>query len=386
MEDIEIPGEKWFEENQAKINGIMGWSGGEELPALKEETKETEEFNVVEAKQPLEEPSIISSLNSLLAKDFPPVQWLIEKLIPQQGLVALSGLPGSYKSWITQHLALAVATGTPLFGHFETQEGKVLIIDKENQPSLIKQRFNLFGALEGLEIYFLEREFLIEDEQLVDQISEIVQKLGINLIIIDSLIRIYRGKDENSSNDMAEVFRQLKKFQDTGASVLFTHHNRKQSIFGKNVSAESMRGSSDILASVDCHLAVDKNEDGIRITQTKLRQEMAIAPFKLKLEGDENHVEFKFLGAVEEAKEKVEEAKVDILQTLEEGESCRTDLIERFKGVYGGKTIDEALKAFEPEEVIFRVAERGKKYFRLAGTKPKGGLFNPDSQNCSIYT
>lgn len=320
----------------------------------------------------------ITSLDDLLSREFPPVEWLVNKLVPDKGLVALSGLPGSYKSWITQHLALAVSTGTPLFDNFTTQQGNVLIIDKENYLSLVQKRFKLLGALPGLGIYFWEKEFFIEDEEMIKEICDFIKQKKIRLVIMDSLIRIYRNKDENSSNDIAEVFRQLRRFQEVEAAIIFTHHHRKQSIMGKNIAAESMRGSSDILASVDCHLSVDKTEEGVKITQTKLRQDMAIKPFKVRIDSEESRVEFIYCGETEEAKEKVEQAKEDIYQVLEEGELTRADLIERFKGVYGSKTIDETLKSFSNEEVVIRVGERGKRFYRRAGSEIEGTLFNSE--------
>ncbi len=331
--------------------------------------------NKSEKKPMYEKMPIIYTLDFLLTQNFPPMEWVVDHLIPAQGLVALSGMPGSYKSFITEYLALCTATGTPLFGKFETRQGKVLIIDKEDQPRMIKQRFKLLGATNRLDISFLSYDFFIEDENLVINVCNEIETQSISLVIIDSLIRIYKGKNENASNDMAVVFRVLKSFQNAGAAVVFTHHHRKQSFLQKNTASENMRGSSDILASVDCHLAVDKLEDEIKITQTKSRQEMALKPFKIKLICDPNHVEFNFSGEVEEEKEKVEQAREDILTALEEGEASRTSLIDRFQGLYGSKTIDTALKSFTPEEANVRTGGHGKKFYSKSGNEIITNLF-----------
>lgn len=328
-------------------------------------------------------PQITFTLTDLLNKDFPPVEWLVEGLMPETGLIAISGLPGSYKSWIVQHLALSVATGTPLFDKFPTKQKKVLLIDKENQLNLIQKRFKLLGAFEGIDIHFLSSDFFIEDEQIINQICELIKTKGIGLIILDSLIRIYRGKDENSSNDMAEVFRRLRRFQEAGATVVFVHHHRKMSIIAKNVAAESLRGSSDILAAVDSHLAMEVSDGEIKIIQTKLRQDIPVKPFRVVLESDDGHAEFKFLGELQEDVEKVEQARRDIYEVLEEGEMARSELIERFKGIHGSKSIDAALKSFTSEEVAVRLGERGKKFYHKADMKVEGSLFNPVSQNSS---
>jgi len=352
------PNETWFNENWDKIPI--------NLPKPDFEPKVQPQPEVF---------STLYSLDKLLAQDFPKYEWIVDHLIPVQGLVALSGMPGSYKSFITQHLALCTAIGSPLFGKFPTKQGKVLIIDKENQPRIIQQRFRLLGAKSFLDIFFLNSDFFIEDKQLVNNVCDVIKTRSISLVIIDSLIRIYRGKNENASNDMAVVFRELKSIQDAGAAIVFTHHHRKQSFLQKNTAAENMRGSSDILASVDCHLAIDKLEEEIKISQTKLRQEMVIKPFKLKLIYDTNHVEFSYCGDVEEEKEKLQQAREDILIALEEGEASRIGLIDRFKELYGSKTIDSALKSFSSEEVSVRTGVRGRKYFKKAVNKTNLELF-----------
>jgi archaellum biogenesis ATPase FlaH len=320
-------------------------------------------------------------LSALLAKEFPATEWLVESLVPMNGLVVIAGAPGSYKSWIVEHMALAVSTGTTLFGKFGTIEGGVLIIDQENHLSLVQKRFRLLGGVEGLEVYFYGADFFVEDEETVAEVCKMIQDNSIKLVIIDSLIRSYRNKDENSSNDMAEVFRQFRKFQQAGAAVVFVHHHRKPSILSKNIASESLRGSSDILAAVDSAIAVEKDSDEVKMTQTKLRQDMAIKPFKVKLEGDSEHLEFVYCGELEEEAEKVDKAKEEIQTVLEEGEISRADLISRFKGLYGQKTMDSALKSFTAEEVQLRLGDRGKKYYRKAGED----LFGSDSQNGNTY-
>lgn len=355
----------------------------EQMKAKERLEKEAKEFGEAEENYGSNLPLL--SLTDLLKKDFPAAQWLVQGLMPQKGLIAISGSPASYKSWITQHLALSVATGTPLFDKFETQQRKVLIIDKENQMALIQKRFKDMGAFEGLDIYFLDSDdFYIENEQIIHKLCNRVCLEGIGLIIFDSLIRIHRNKEENSAGDMAEVFRQLRRFQEAGATVVFVHHHRKGSIFARNSLAEAMRGSSDILASVDSHLAVEVEDEYIKVSQPKLRYDLPVKPFKIKLESNDGHVEFKFLGELEEEKEKTEQAKRDIYVVLEEGEISRVGLIERFKGIYGSKTIDSALKSFTPEEVVVRLGERGKKFYHRADIDVEGGLFNPVSQNGSI--
>lgn len=307
----------------------------------------------------------VFTLENLLNREFPDTGWVVETLIPAQGLVALSGAPGNYKSWITQHLAISVASGTQLFDKFSTNQGSVLIIDKENNLRLVKQRFEALQCQSSLSIYFFDLElidFTTENQDSLDLVCNFVSNNDIKLVIIDSLIRSHK-QDENSASAMAQVFGVIRKIQDAGAAVLFTHHHRKQSAFNRSGASESLRGSSDILAAVDCHLAVDKLEDGIKVTQTKLRQQQSIKPFKIKLESlpeSEEKVRFVYVGEVEEDKIKKEDAKEVILVLLKEGKLKRQELINQLvqDGICAKRTAEDALSELNKDGRIIHTTSK----------------------------
>src|SRR3990167_6646048 len=141
----------------------------------------------------------IFSLGDLLKREFPPISWVVDKLIPRQGLVALSGIPGSYKSWLAQYIALHVAGGKSLFSRFNSQPGSVLIIDRENNYALIQSRFQQLGADKELPIYFYDSDLAVENDSSIEEIVQIIQDKKLLLVVIDSLIRIHR-QNENEKN------------------------------------------------------------------------------------------------------------------------------------------------------------------------------------------
>jgi hypothetical protein len=53
---------------------------------------------------------------ALLQKDFPPIPWLVDGVIPGEGLTLLAGAPKVGKSWLTLQLALAVSSGGDFWG------------------------------------------------------------------------------------------------------------------------------------------------------------------------------------------------------------------------------------------------------------------------------
>jgi hypothetical protein len=67
--------------------------------------------------------------------DLPPPEWLIEDLVPEDGLVVLYGEPRAGKSFVALAWGLSVATGTPWLGH-EVQSGEVVYIYAEGLRGL----------------------------------------------------------------------------------------------------------------------------------------------------------------------------------------------------------------------------------------------------------
>lgn len=257
------------------------------------------------------------SFSELMLKEFENTVWTVEKLVPSQGITAISGAPAAYKTWFTLDMALKIASGDILFDKFTTEKSGVLFIDEENGERLLQQRFKKLNKNFELPIYFLSLMGFQLSKDMVSNIIKIAKEKDIKVIIFDSLVRIH-GADENDATKMAGVFKHIKELNKEGLTVIFTHHNRKQGFF-KGSPSQNMRGSSDILASVDCHLALEKRqkEEFITINQTKLRQEQEIKPFKLGIISDENSFSFEYFGDVDEIQTKKGDCKEAIKEILE---------------------------------------------------------------------
>jgi len=252
------------------------------------------------------------TVGDILKHDFGEQQWIVDSLISKQGIAALSGNPGDYKTWVTIHIALCVSRNLPVFGKFETTQGAVLMIDEEDHLRVLKERLKSLGVNEKDGIhYFSQSGIQVDDESAREMIIEIIKDKNIKLVILDSLVRVHSQK-ENDAGEMATVFRGLQEIIKAGASVLFTHHHRKQLGFGSNNNpGQSMRGSSDILAAVDSHVTIEKDrdeDDRLIIRQTKLRQAEALKPFQISiLKGENGPSGFGYVGLHDEKKKKAAE-------------------------------------------------------------------------------
>ncbi|MFA6076595.1 MAG: AAA family ATPase [Candidatus Paceibacterota bacterium] len=316
------------------------------------------------------------TIGEILEHDFGEEEWLVDSLISKQGMMALSGNPGDFKTWVTIHIALCVSRNLPVFGKFQATQGSVLIIDEEDHLRLLKRRLELLGAKEADNIHYLSQSGIKIDIEVVrDMILDIVNEKNIKLVIFDSLIRVH-GQEENDAGGMAKVFNSFQKIITAGASILFTHHHRKQQQGQKANTGQSMRGSSDILAAVDCHITIEKKseeEDRLILRQTKLRQGELLPPFEISiLKSELGPSGFEFVGDFDEKKKKAEEASDAVVILLAEGMKNRPEIIELLKDDdYGRDIADRGIKIAEEAGKIEKVPKdevpKGdrKAYYRL---------------------
>lgn len=272
------------------------------------------------------------TLKELMTQYYPESEWVVESLIPE-GLTVLSAQPASYKTWLLLDIAIAVASGGQLSETFDTTQTGVLMVDEENSERLLQQRLSLLGDDNELPIHFMiEKNFKLEDAQ-ISKVIKFCKENKIGLVTIDSLVRVH-SSNENDAVQMSEVFAKLRRFNKAKINVLVTHHNRKG---GKTENpSQDMRGSSDILAAVDCHLSLKRNRENkqtITVTQTKVRFMQEIEPFEMEVISTDERVKFEYAGLsdfVETKRAKTTNAikelladgktrnQKDILATLEE--------------------------------------------------------------------
>jgi len=309
-------------------------------------------------------------ISELMSKEFKDTEWIVEKLIPSESITAISGSPATYKTWIILDLALKIAQGDILFDKFATSQSGILIIDEENGERLTQKRFDKMRKDIDLPIYFLSLSGFKLSEESVKTLTGFCEQSKVKVIVFDSLIRIH-SEDENDASKMSKVFSFLKQFNKQGIAVIFTHHNRKQGAFTKNPS-QDMRGSSDILASLDCHLAVERKEGYVIITQTKLRQEQEIKAFKIGVINEENDFRFEYWGEVDDVQTKKENSKEVIAAVLSQENKlmCKKEIFEAVKNDgldIGYKTFENAVKEMVAKEELFEMkGEKNKTYCSLS--------------------
>lgn len=286
----------------------------------------------------------ISKINQLMQKEFPEQVYLVDRLVPDAGFTIFSGAPGSYKTFALLELARCVANGQPFLGYFETHQANVLLVDEENGERLLQQRMRLMDVAEHLPIFYTPTTgFMLTDENVEAAVAK-CHEYNIRLVIIDSLVRVH-GMSENDAKEMATVSRQLRKFTENNIAVIVTHHTRKRGNFHGG-AGEAMRGSSEILAAADGHIGVSrKNKFYVCFDQTKQRYAVELGVFEAKVDGDDNHFRFEFVGFQKPQANKDEILRDAVTMLLSENNQLRQkDILDKL-GELGVKTNEHKLRS-----------------------------------------
>ena len=296
------------------------------------------------------------TLEELYKVKFPDLEWLAEGLIPLGGLSAVTGAPKSFKTFLVQDLAISVVTGKPFLGKFPVATGKVLFIDEENPRRTTVKRFKGMGASSTKEIVLLARKGVRMDKpKSVAALLRFVEKMQPRLIVIDSLTKVH-SKNENQSNEMSDVFTEIKKLLADDRAVVVIHHHNKASRNDRRGEGASIRGSGNIYAELDAHLAVDRtgaDRRDIIVTQGALRDAEELKPFSASLAMDENgSVRFTYKGELNE-KQAAFVSAVNAVRELFTSAEIRLTVDECVKETeLAIKIVREALKKLEDDKVL----------------------------------
>ena len=186
----------------------------------------------------------------------PQPEYLVNKVIPQSGLITLVSEPGSKKSFVAVHIACCIATGLNFFDK-SVKRGQVIYLAAEGAAGLNKriqawedehcvrvsdERFALIGSAVAINE---SGEF----KELVSALKAREEQYGaINLIVVDTVNRTLSG-DENKALDMSTYVRNCTLLvEEFGVSVLLIHHPSKTS--------RGARGHSALQGAIDQGLEI----------------------------------------------------------------------------------------------------------------------------------
>ena len=202
----------------------------------------------------------ILSIDELTRKQFAPINWLIEPLLPCPSLTMLAGPPKVGKSWLCLFLALEVAN----YGH------EVLYIANEDNERRLKSRVIDVNPFPPNGIHFLAGissiRLLPKGEAAHDFIRALKDRYPkLKCLVVDTLASIRAEPTTKSKKDdytlSEEEFSSLRKLaHELELAIILVHHTRKATESDSS-PVERLLGSQGIAATVET-IMVMKQEIG----------------------------------------------------------------------------------------------------------------------------
>lgn len=271
--------------------------------------------------------------------------YLVRQLIPK-GCTIISAPPKSMKSFLMLHLLECLTNQTDLFDHFPIKEQqKILLLDRENDPYLIKKRLELLKIEDKGLLYYNNFRQSLRKEEYLDATLAYIEELGPGVVVLDSMVRFLDG-NENSSEEVSKFFnRFVNPIKDMGINVIIIHHNNKNP---EAQGSNKMRGSSDFSAFPDCTIQIKKRKIGIEtvleIKQTDNRHDEELERFGVKIESDHESISFTYLDGMELEDDKRAVARIAIRRYFERFKDLERSCFEgeTYRHIFG-KTNRDAL-------------------------------------------
>jgi hypothetical protein len=237
---------------------------------------------------------------------------LVEGVAYQNGLISLIGKYGTYKTFILLELAFCIAVGADWHGRRVTP-GAVVYVYAEGAHG-IKKRLaackRAYGYTGGAGIYFLPTSVLVSDPAQVAAFLLAIGELPVDSIaavFIDTVARNMAG-NENTVDDMGKFVRGCDTIREhLKCAVFLAHHTGWE--------AERSRGSTNLPASVDTEIMVDRDDTIVTLRCTKQKEAAEFSPITLEAFPIAESLALRAVGAHRAELTKNERAALNALQT-----------------------------------------------------------------------
>jgi KaiC/GvpD/RAD55 family RecA-like ATPase len=196
-------------------------------------------------------------------KSLPDARWIVDKVIPDDGLVFIYGPPGAYKSFLAFDLALSlVYGGQEWLGAEVRRHGAVIYVAHEGAAGM---KLRIEAWQRSRQITNDEAPFALVRETISFMSAEDVRLLALTVeaaaqnlgskpvaVVVDTVSRVLPGADENLQKEMTLFVSACDYLRSKlGVTVIGVHHAGKSG---------DMRGSTVFRGAGDAVFKLQKDE------------------------------------------------------------------------------------------------------------------------------
>lgn len=233
------------------------------------------------------------------------LEYVVDGLVPAGQLGFIAGQPKSGKTWFAIAMAVAIAAGRPVLGHFATPSTatRVLYVACEGDAYAFGARVSSLARGLGVDPYgdvladrlhvaYKPRGINLEHAEWTLELIRLAEKLWCGgqyavVVIVDTLRATTRIPENNEGAiRFAQLVANLSPLADQGVTVLFLHHFVKAADVAGGIG-NMMSGSGALFGHADVVIGL-KNGPGVwpLMVEGIGRDVPTIDPFGVAQEGD----------------------------------------------------------------------------------------------------
>ncbi len=222
------------------------------------------------------------SWGEFLKKESSKAGWIVNELLPWDGMSLIVGPPKAGKSSMVRCLSAAITGRRNNFLGREIQHGCVLHVSLEERATTMRSHYEKLDP-------HPDRLFVLDDP--TDRPSEQIGWLenilddgwDISLVILDTVIRFLETGDTNDYAVMTEELNPLIRLsRKYSTHIMLVHHSKK----GQTQFGNETLGSTALPASVDTFMEIKVNGNGDRILHAYGRDDAFLPDTPIYLHAD----------------------------------------------------------------------------------------------------
>lgn len=306
------------------------------------------------------------SYPDLLKKDIPPVDYYVDKIIPEESIVIFFGPPDSFKSNSLLWISVKGALGQNVFEFEVKKPFKTLWIDEENRERGMKDK--LSKIVKGLKLddvsalidnhFLISSGFAIHRPEDIAKLVKLIEQYKPDVVVIDSVAKVFQF-DERDETQVKMIYRVLAplviKYHIT---IIMIHHARKKSLDQTSYELEDLSGSREFAAMPDSVVAMcEMNRGEYMLKQVKNRHDKKVYSIEFNVGGTDDAIEVSYSGLVKDRYvAKAVRVVNDIMKLKLESNSkvvIRKELFEKLHEMgYKDNSIEDAINLLKSKDLI----------------------------------
>lgn len=177
-----------------------------------------------------------------MVKEAGNLEWIVSDLLSVGGFSMIVGPPKAGKSTLVRQLVLSICRGANFLDR-KVKRGSVMYLTFEEQPSILKEQFDLVGI--GNNDPIVIHTGAVFDDRALEDLEAAINDFNPSLVVLDTLFDISNLEEINSYKQVKDALSRIRAIaRNTNTHILGVHHSNKMGGF---LGSQAIYGAVDTM-------------------------------------------------------------------------------------------------------------------------------------------